>query len=63
MRRWRHVTVGIGLLCSIIVVGSMGYVLLGFGVLDAFYQTVTTITSLRYHFPSRCGVMPREPGS
>ena len=31
IRRWRHVAVGISLLALIVVVGSIGYVLLGFG--------------------------------
>jgi voltage-gated potassium channel len=48
MRRWRHVTLGIALLASIIVVGSFGYVLLGFGALDALYQTITTITTVGF---------------
>ena len=48
MRRWRHVTLGIALLAGIIVVGSFGYVLLGFGALDALYQTITTITTVGF---------------
>ena len=46
--RWRNVLIGIALLCLIVVVGSFGYVLLGFGVLDAVYQTVTTITTVGF---------------
>ncbi len=35
-------------LTAIIVVGSLGYILLGFGLLDALYQTVTTITTVGF---------------
>src|SRR6476660_4274577 len=47
-RRWRHVALGIALLGLIVVIGSIGYVMLGFGVLDAVYQTVTTITTVGF---------------
>ena len=47
-RRWRHVVLGICLLAAIILVGWVGYVLLGFGALDALYQTVTTITTVGF---------------
>ena len=39
---------GICLLAAIILVGWVGYVLLGFGTLDALYQTVTTITTVGF---------------
>jgi voltage-gated potassium channel len=39
---------GIAALGAVIVVGSVGYVVLGFGVLDAAYQTVTTITTVGF---------------
>ncbi len=45
---WRGVAWGVGLLAFIVVVGSIGYVLLGFGALDAVYQTVTTITTVGF---------------
>ena len=38
----------LGLLGSIVVVGTIGYVVLGFSVLDAMYQTVTTITTVGF---------------
>ena len=47
-RRWRNVALGIGLLSLIVVIGSVGYVMLGFGALDAVYQTVTTITTVGF---------------
>ena len=48
MRRVRHVVIGFLVLAGIVVVGTVGYVLLGFGVLDALYQTVTTITTVGF---------------
>ena len=48
MRRVRHVVIGVLALVGIVVVGTVGYVLLGFGVLDAIYQTVTTITTVGF---------------
>ena len=45
-RSWRHVALGIALLALIVVIGTIGYVVFGFGVLDATYQTVTTITTV-----------------
>ena len=48
MRRVRHVVIGVLALFGIVVVGTVGYVLLGFGVLDATYQTVTTITTVGF---------------
>lgn len=33
---------------AVIVVGTLGYVLLGFGLLDALYQTVTTVATVGY---------------
>lgn len=48
MRRSRHVIVGFVVVLAVIVVGTVGYVVLGFGVLDALYQTVTTITTVGF---------------
>jgi voltage-gated potassium channel len=45
---WRHLVLGLSLLAGIILVGTIGYVLLGFGALDAAYQTVTTITTVGF---------------
>jgi voltage-gated potassium channel len=47
-RRWRHLLVAVVTLGGVIVAGSVGYVFLGFGVLDAVYQTVTTITTVGF---------------
>jgi voltage-gated potassium channel len=35
-------------LAVVIVIGTLGYLVLGFGVLDAVYQTVTTITTVGF---------------
>ena len=48
MRRSRHVLLGFVALGGVVVVGTIGYVVLGFGVLDAVYQTVTTITTVGF---------------
>jgi voltage-gated potassium channel len=48
MRRVRHVLIGFVALAGIVVMGTVGYVILGFGVLDAVYQTVTTITTVGF---------------
>ena len=48
MDPWRRVWFGIGLLSAITVIGTLGYVLLGFSVLDALYQTITTISTVGF---------------
>jgi voltage-gated potassium channel len=48
MRRGRHVFIGFVALAGIVVVGTVGYVVLGLGLLDALYQTVTTITTVGF---------------
>ncbi len=45
---WRGLAWGVGLLAGIVIVGTIGYVVLGFGALDATYQTVTTITTVGF---------------
>jgi voltage-gated potassium channel len=47
-RRSRHLVLGLAALAGVVVVGTIGYVLLGFGALDAVYQTVTTITTVGF---------------
>ena len=56
MGRIRHVVLGFAVLAGIVVVGTVGYVLLGFGALDALYQTVTTITTVGFR-----EVQPLDP--
>ena len=48
MRRGRHVVLGFVALGAVVIIGTVGYVVLGFGVLDAVYQTVTTITTVGF---------------
>jgi voltage-gated potassium channel len=48
MRRGRHVVIGLIALAGVVVTGTVGYVVLGFGVLDALYQTVTTVTTVGF---------------
>jgi voltage-gated potassium channel len=48
MRRGRHVVIGLMVMAGVVIVGTLGYVLLGFAVLDALYQTVTTITTVGF---------------
>lgn len=45
MRRIRQ---GLLTLGAVLVAGTVGYVLLGFGWLDALYQTVTTVTTVGF---------------
>jgi voltage-gated potassium channel len=45
---WHRLWLGIGLLATVTLVGTIGYVILGFGALDALYQTVTTITTVGF---------------
>jgi voltage-gated potassium channel len=48
MRRSRDVMLGVAALCGVVIVGTVGYIVLGFGVLDAIYQTVTTVTTVGF---------------
>jgi len=44
----RRLRVGLGALVVVLLGGTLGYLALGFGVLDAIYQTVTTVTTVGY---------------
>jgi voltage-gated potassium channel len=44
----RRIRLALGLVLAVIMAGSIGYVVLGFGVLDAVYQTVTTISTVGF---------------
>jgi voltage-gated potassium channel len=44
----RRLGIALLALVAVIVVGTTGYVLLGIGVLDAAYQTVTTVTTIGF---------------
>jgi voltage-gated potassium channel len=45
---WRRLGFALGALATVALAGSVGYVVLGFGVLDAVYQTVTTVTTVGF---------------
>jgi voltage-gated potassium channel len=44
----RRVWWGLCALGGVLLVGTFGYIALGFGVLDAIYQTVTTVTTVGF---------------
>lgn len=44
----RRVQFALAAVLAVMIAGSVGYVLLGFSVLDAVYQTVTTITTVGF---------------
>lgn len=45
---WRRVGGAFSLFLGVLVVGTLGYVALGFGLLDAMYQTVTTVSTVGF---------------
>jgi voltage-gated potassium channel len=45
---WRRLTIALAVLASVMVAGTVGYLVLGFGFLDALYQTVTTVTTVGF---------------
>jgi voltage-gated potassium channel len=51
MRPLRRLWLGMGALALITVAGTIGYLLLGFGFLDALYQTVATVTTVGFRHP------------
>ena len=52
---FRRVQIGLALLAQVVVVGTVGYALLGFSLLEAFYQTVVTVSTVGYGFPHPIG--------
>ena len=55
MDPWRRLSLGLSLFVSVIITGTIGYAVLGFGLLDALYQTVTTITTVGFREVERFG--------
>ena len=53
----RRIALALAALASVIVFGTVGYLLLGFGLLEALYQTVTTVATVGYR-----EVQPLGPG-
>lgn len=45
---WGRVRLGLLVLVLVLLVGTVGYVILGLGVLDAMYQTVTTVSTVGF---------------
>jgi voltage-gated potassium channel len=45
---WRRLIFALAALVSVMVGGTVGYLVLGFGLLDALYQTVTTVTTVGF---------------
>jgi voltage-gated potassium channel len=48
MTDWRRLRLALAMLASVFVLGTIGYVILGFSVLDAVYQTVTTVATVGF---------------
>ena len=48
MTDWRRLALALTALFSVVVAGTIGYIALGFGVLNALYQTVTTVTTVGF---------------
>ena len=48
MEALRRLRFGLAALVGVVVTGTVGYVLLGFSVLDAVYQTVTTVSTVGF---------------
>ena len=48
---FRSVRIGLGALSFVLVAGTTGYLLFGFGLLDAIYQTVITVTTVGFNSP------------
>lgn len=48
MDHWRRLGGAVALLTAVVVVGTVGYVVLGFAPIDALYQTVTTVSTVGF---------------
>ncbi len=48
---FRRVRIGLGSLTLVLVVGTVGYLCFGFGLLDAVFQTVITVTTVGFNSP------------
>ena len=53
---FRRVRIGLLALALVLVVGTTGYLLLGFDFLDSVYQTVTTVTTVGFTSGRELGV-------
>jgi len=52
---FRRVEFGLAALALVVVIGTAGYWVLGFGLLEALYQTVVTVSTVGYGFPHPIG--------
>ena len=52
---FRRVQVGLAALALVVGIGTAGYTALGFGPLEALYQTVVTVSTVGYGFPHPIG--------
>ena len=50
---FRRVRIGLGSLTLVLVAGTVGYLCFGFGLLDAVFQTVITVTTVGFNAPHR----------
>jgi len=48
MSHWRRLGIALIVLLAVVVVGTVGYLILGFDPLEALYQTVTTISTVGF---------------
>ena len=48
---FRRVRIGLGALALVLAAGTFGYLLFGFDLLDAVYQTVITVTTVGFNSP------------
>ncbi len=48
---FRGVSIGLGAFALVLLAGTVGYLLFGFGLLDAVYQTVITVTTVGFNSP------------
>jgi voltage-gated potassium channel len=52
---FRRVEIGLAALALVVVIGTAGYWMLGFGFVEALYQTVVTVSTVGYGFPHPIG--------
>ncbi|HEX9355103.1 MAG TPA: potassium channel family protein, partial [Streptosporangiaceae bacterium] len=48
MSNFRRIQLALLAVLAVVIAGSIGYIALGFSLLDAVYQTVTTITTVGF---------------
>lgn len=48
VNEWRRLRLALAVLAAVMLIGTIGYLVLGFTLLDAAYQTVTTVTTVGF---------------